>query len=63
MCEANVYLERDGEEELLLEAVYILRPEDGKIYMVNIFGEQRTVRASFKRLDLAQERIVLKEGS
>jgi len=63
MCEANVYLERDGEEELLLEAVYILRPEDGKIYMVNIFGEQRTVRASFKRLDLAEERIVLKEGS
>ncbi len=63
MCEANVYLERDGEEELLLEAVYILRPEDGKIYMVNIFGEQKTVRASFKRLDLAEERIVLKEGS
>ncbi len=59
MCEANVYLERDGREELLLEAVYILRPEDGRIYMVNIFGEQKTVRATFKRLALAEERIVL----
>ena len=59
MCEANVYLERDGREELLLEAVYVLRPEDGRFYMVNIFGEQKTVRATFKRLDLAEERIVL----
>ncbi|RLA86068.1 MAG: RNA-binding protein [Deltaproteobacteria bacterium] len=59
MCEANVYIDRDGKEELLLEAVYLIRPEDGKIFMVNIFGEQRTVKGRFKRLDLARERIVL----
>lgn len=62
MCEANVYLEKGGKEKLLLEAVYLLRPEGGKIYLLNIFGEQRTVRASIKMLDLARERIVLKEG-
>ncbi len=59
MCEANVYIDRDGKEELLLEAVYLIRPEDGKIFMVNIFGEQRTVKGRFKRLELAHERIVL----
>lgn len=59
MCEANVYIERDGKEELLLESVYILRPEGDRIFMVNIFGEQRTVKGRLKRLDLAKERILI----
>lgn len=59
MCEANVYIKRDGEEELLLESVYLIRPEGEKIFMVNIFGEQRTVKGRLKRLDLAEERIVI----
>jgi len=62
MCEANVYIEKDGKEELLLESVYIVRPEGDKIFMVNIFGEQRTVKGRLKRLDLAKERIIIEEG-
>jgi predicted RNA-binding protein len=61
MCEANVYVEKDGKEELILESVYLIKPENGKIFMVNIFGEQRTVKGRFKRLDLAKEKIVIEE--
>ncbi len=61
MCEANVYLEKDGKEELLLEAVYFIKPEEGKLLIVNIFGEQLTLKASFKQIDLLHDRIILKE--
>lgn len=60
MCEANVYIEKDGKEELYFESVYLLKPEGDQILMVNIFGEQRVLRARFLRLDLAKEKIVLK---
>ncbi len=61
MCEANVYLERDGEEELVLESVYLIRPEGEKLFLVNIFGEQKLLRATFKLLDFTEDKIVLRE--
>jgi hypothetical protein len=33
MCEAKAYLMKDGEEELIMKSVDILRPEDGVIYL------------------------------
>jgi len=61
MCEANVYLERDGEEELVLESVYLIRPEGERLFLVNIFGEQKLLRATFKLLDFTEDKIVLRE--
>ena len=51
MCEANVYLEKDGKEELILESVYVIKPEGERIFLINIFGEQKLLRADFKLLD------------
>ncbi|RLA98863.1 MAG: RNA-binding protein [Deltaproteobacteria bacterium] len=61
MCEANVYLERDGEEELVLESVYLIRPEGERLFLVNIFGEQKLLRATLKLLDFTEDKIILKE--
>jgi predicted RNA-binding protein len=61
MCEAHVYLEKDGEEELLLESVYLIEPEGNGWRLENIFGEQKVLRAVFKVLALSEERIVLQE--
>ncbi len=33
MCEANAYLIIDGKDQLLMESVDILRPEEGSIYL------------------------------
>jgi len=41
MCEANAYIYRDGSEELYLENVDVMKPEDGKIFLKNLFGEQK----------------------
>ncbi|MBI4654786.1 MAG: CooT family nickel-binding protein [Nitrospirae bacterium] len=62
MCETNVYLEKDDREELYLENVDIIRPETGKIYMRNIFGEQKSFEGSIKEISLAQHKIIIKEG-
>jgi len=59
MCEANVYVEKDGKEELLLESVYYIEPEGDMWRLENIFGEQKVVRATFKVLALSEEKIVL----
>ncbi|MEJ5358641.1 MAG: CooT family nickel-binding protein [Desulfobacterales bacterium] len=59
MCEAHAYVERDGREELLLESVDRVEPqEDGSFLLVNIFGQQKTVKAPLKRMHLVEHRIV-----
>lgn len=61
MCEANAYLIRGDEEEILMESIDILRPEGEKVYIRDIFGEQRWVKAHIKEMNLVQHRIVLQE--
>ena len=60
MCEANAYLLRDGREELILEAVDIVEPDEmGKIRIANIFGEQKVLDAKLKSMSLVNHKIVL----
>ncbi len=61
MCEANAYIEKDGNEELYLENVDILKPEGDKIYMKNLFGEQKYFEGSIKEISLIKHRIILKK--
>jgi predicted RNA-binding protein len=61
MCEANAYLIRGDEEEIFMESIDILRPEGEKVYIRDIFGEQRWVKAHIKEMNLVQHRIVLQE--
>lgn len=59
MCEANAYIIRDGNEELYLESVDIMKPEDGKVYLTNLFGEQKTFEGSIREISLLKRRIIL----
>jgi predicted RNA-binding protein len=62
MCEANVYIYRDGHEELLMEKVDRIIPgQDDSIMMENIFGERRIVAARIREMELVHHRIVLEE--
>jgi predicted RNA-binding protein len=61
MCEAAAFMLKDGKEELILESVDILEPENGKIRLVNIFGEQKMVSARIKQLSLVNHKIILEE--
>jgi predicted RNA-binding protein len=59
MCEANAYLIDSGEETLVMENVDVLRPEGNGVYLQDIFGGQRTIKARIKELNLVDHRILL----
>ncbi len=61
MCEANAYVYHDGQEELYLESVDIMRPEGGKIYLRNLFGEQKVFDGAIKEISLLTHKIVLEK--
>jgi predicted RNA-binding protein len=62
MCEANAYIYNNGREELYLENVDILIPEGSKIYLRNLFGEQKTFEGYIKEISLLRHKIVLEEA-
>ncbi len=59
MCEANAYLIKEGKEELILEDITLLRPEDGELFLQNIFGEEKRIKARIKEMNLTTHRVVL----
>jgi len=60
MCETNAYLNTDGgKEELIMEGVNILRPNEDGIYLQSLFGEQKVVKAHIKEMHLLDHRIIL----
>jgi len=59
MCEAAAYLLKDDQEELVLKSVDLLEHEDDHVKMVNIFGEQKILRAKIKSLSLVEHKIIL----
>jgi predicted RNA-binding protein len=59
MCEANAYIYEDGEERLYLESVDILKPEGDRIYLRNLFGEQKEFKGKIREISLLSHKIVL----
>jgi predicted RNA-binding protein len=62
MCEANAYILKEGKEELYLENVDVLVPEGSRIYMKNLFGEQKTFEGYVKEISLLRHKILLEEA-
>lgn len=62
MCEAAAYIVKDGQEELLLEAVDLIEPETDDSYrMVSIFGEQKVVKGKIKAINLVNHKIIFED--
>lgn len=62
MCEANAYMIKNDQETLLMESVGLVAPEPaGTFRLVGIFGDQITVKAKLKRMNLVDHRILFEE--
>lgn len=61
MCEINAYIIKDGNEELYLENVNMAKSEEGKVFLKNLFGEQKVFEGSIKEFSLLKNRIVLEK--
>jgi len=61
MCESNVYLKKgDGEEQVLAD-VEIMRPEGDMIYLANIHGEEKRIKARLLAIDFSEHKAWLVE--
>lgn len=60
MCEANVYLLGENENQLVMEAVDSVEPEGDGVRVMSIFGEQKFLQASIHSLALVDHNIFLK---
>ena len=59
MCEANAYIFRGDKEELILESVDLVKPQDdGGFLLVDIFGSQKTIRGKLKEMNLVDHKII-----
>lgn len=63
MCEARVFIEKEGKVEKLMDNVVTIRPESGRLLLVDLFGEQRYVDARIKELRLLEHEVVLEQNS
>jgi predicted RNA-binding protein len=62
MCEATAYLMKNGQEELLLKDVDIIEPDGDSLRIINIFGEQKVVKAQIHSMNLIDHKVFLVES-
>ena len=62
MCGDNVYLDKEGKDEPLLEAVYLHSTGGGDVAPEKHFGEQKVLKSTFKVLALSEHNTLLKEA-
>ncbi|MEK6581677.1 MAG: CooT family nickel-binding protein [Nitrospirota bacterium] len=61
MCDVNAYIFKDGKEELYLENVDVILPEQGKVLLRNLFGEQKVFEGDIKEISLLKHKIVMEK--
>jgi predicted RNA-binding protein len=60
MCEANAYIVEAEEVRLVMESVNTVEPQEDGLRLVNIFGDQKFVKARIERLSLVDHKVFLK---
>jgi predicted RNA-binding protein len=59
MCESKVYLLEDGKEKEIMDNVIYIEPQDDKVFMYDLLGEQKIVDAVIKEVKLLEHKIIL----
>ncbi len=59
MCEANAFLLKEGIENKVMENVDQLDVEGDEIRLINIFGEQKSIKARIVSYNGSDSRILL----
>lgn len=59
MCEAVVFVVKDGEMKQVMDNVVTLHPEGDQLLLTDLFGEQKLVTARIEKVDLTGHEIIL----
>ena len=62
MCQSNAYFIENNNEELILEDVAkVIIEDDNNIKLISLFGEEKTVKGEFEKVDLLNHKIFIKK--
>ena len=61
MCEASVYLVKDGEEKKIMQDVTLVRPEGDTVFMSTLLGEQKIVLGRIARIDFLKHTVFVEK--
>ncbi|MEW9121121.1 MAG: CooT family nickel-binding protein [Thermotaleaceae bacterium] len=61
MCESIAYLVTPQGEKKIMENVVYMKPENGKIYLSDLLGEQKIVEGFVKEIRLIDHKIIIEE--
>jgi len=59
MCQAKVYVGRDGSEQLIMEDVAWIEVEGDTCRLSTLFGEQELIKGHIVRIDLLKHTVHL----
>ena len=58
MCEANAYILMNGKEEKVLENVDLVEMNGDEVKLIDIFGEQKIIKARLRLYNNSKGKIV-----
>jgi predicted RNA-binding protein len=61
MCQSRVVTLREGQEEVVMDDVVTVRPQDDRLLLQDLYGQEKVIRARIKELQLMDHRIVIEE--
>lgn len=59
MCEAKVFFEKEGKLEDFMDNVITIKPENDRLLLIDLFGEQKFVKAQVKEIKLLEHKVIL----
>ena len=59
MCQTTAYVLEGDKEVLLLQDVISIKPEEGDLRMINLFGEEKIISGRIKQIDLLAHKILI----
>lgn len=62
VCQARVYVRRDGAEQLVMEDVALVEVEGDTCTLSTLFGEEKRIRGRIARIDLLKHTVHLEEA-
>lgn len=59
MCEAKVYIAKNGDEQQIMQDVVLVQPEGDAYLLVSLLGEQKLVQGRIEKIDFLRHTIHL----
>jgi predicted RNA-binding protein len=59
VCDLKAFGKKDDREDLILEAVNVIRVESGEVILRNLFGEEKRVRGEVREVSLVKNKVIV----